>query len=273
MSPAVIHPRLERPAQVYYKFLMVAGNENCFRAGRMPLKTCSESRTWSGKSASESERSLNALTCIGLIGLVEWMMHRLSKRPAWSSRTFGLNCRAVLVPGEQNEAQALASNKRRLAYIPSWNQLLLEAKKEYVAAQENTISVVVSDSNNDWRHLANRPERPLTSIILDPGVKDEPIADAKEFLQSRSWYAARGIPFRRGYLLYGAPLAGELDVDIYVISLSRSGLDDTGLTELVSSLPERCIALMEDVDAALAQSFSGRGQRKQGSRRRHGWTR
>jgi hypothetical protein len=33
------------------------------------------------------------------------------------TRTFGLNCRAVLVLGEQNDAQALASNKRRLAYI------------------------------------------------------------------------------------------------------------------------------------------------------------
>ncbi|KAM6497221.1 P-loop containing nucleoside triphosphate hydrolase protein [Amanita muscaria] len=247
------------------------------------------------------------------------MMHWLSKHPAWSearnltitTRTFGLNCRAVLVPGEQNDVQELASNKRRLAYIPSvsmstvmwykhhWmrttrleveaqsyyrrreeqlqirilsrshdilNQLLLEAKKEYVAAKEDTISVFVSDSSNDWRHLANRPKRPLASIILDPGVKDELIADAKEFLQSRSWYAARGIPFRRGYLLYGAPgsgktslihtLAGELDLDIYVISLSRSGLDDTSLTELVSSLPERCIALMEDVDAALTQSIT-----------------
>ncbi|EDR13967.1 uncharacterized protein LACBIDRAFT_244188, partial [Laccaria bicolor S238N-H82] len=84
--------------------------------------------------------------------------------------------------------------------------------------------------------------------------------------ESKSWYSARGIPFRRGYLLYGAPgsgktsiihsLAGELGLDVYVISLSRSGLDDTALSELISDLPEKCIALMEDIDAAFSQTMN-----------------
>ena len=45
-------------------------------------------------------------------------------------------------------------------------------------------------------------------------------------------------------------LAGELGLDVYIISLSRAGLDDTSLSALISELPERCIALMEDIDAA-----------------------
>lgn len=45
-------------------------------------------------------------------------------------------------------------------------------------------------------------------------------------------------------------LASELGLDVYVISLSRTGLDDSALQELISDLPERCIALMEDIDAA-----------------------
>lgn len=45
-------------------------------------------------------------------------------------------------------------------------------------------------------------------------------------------------------------LAGELGLDVYVVSLSRMGLDDTSLGSLISELPERCIALMEDIDAA-----------------------
>lgn len=45
-------------------------------------------------------------------------------------------------------------------------------------------------------------------------------------------------------------LAGELGLDVYIISLSRAGLDDTSLSALISDLPERCIALMEDIDAA-----------------------
>ncbi|KAH9479347.1 putative mitochondrial chaperone BCS1-A [Psilocybe cubensis] len=145
------------------------------------------------------------------------------------------------------------------------NELLIEAKKTYQEAQQNTISIYSSDCNNNWNHIASRPKRPLTSIVLDPGVKDLLIDDARDFMASKSWYSARGIPFRRGYLLYGAPgsgktsiihsLAGELGLDVYIISLSRSLLDDTALSDLISNLPEKCIALMEDIDAAFNQTL------------------
>ena len=39
-------------------------------------------------------------------------------------------------------------------------------------------------------------------------------------------------------------------MDGYIISLSRTGLDDDGLRELFSEFPERCVALMEDIDVA-----------------------
>lgn len=146
------------------------------------------------------------------------------------------------------------------------NTLLQDAKKAYQDAQGSTITVYVSDSTNCWRELATRHKRPLNSIILDPGIQELVVEDAQDFLASKTWYAERGIPFRRGYLLYGAPgsgktslihsIAGELELNVYIISLSRSGLDDTGLSELISDLPERCIALMEDIDAALHNSLS-----------------
>jgi chaperone BCS1 len=41
----------------------------------------------------------------------------------------------------------------------------------------------------------------MRSIVLDPGVKDLLIDDARDFLESKNWYLERGIPFRRGYLL------------------------------------------------------------------------
>jgi len=41
-----------------------------------------------------------------------------------------------------------------------------------------------------------------------------------------------------------------------MISLSRVGLDDTTLQELISFLPERCIALMEDIDAAFRHDIN-----------------
>jgi chaperone BCS1 len=66
--------------------------------------------------------------------------------------------------------------------------------------------------------------------------------------------------------LYGAPgsgktsiihsLAGELGLDIYIISLSKKGLDDSTLNALISSLPEQCIAIMEDIDAAFTHGLT-----------------
>ncbi|KAF9006168.1 P-loop containing nucleoside triphosphate hydrolase protein [Cyathus striatus] len=251
----------------------------------------------------------------------DWMMVWLSKQPSWaeardvqiSTRSFGLNGSAVVVPGEEEDPNSAMNGvgSRKIAYLPSvsstyslwykhrwmrvtrtitqntgyygrseeglhicilsWdhnilNKLLLEAKKEYMAAQENTISIYVSDTSNNWRHVATRPKRSLRSIVLDPGVKDILMDDARDFLESKRWYAARGIPFRRGYLLYGAPgsgktsiihsMAGELGLDVYVISLSRAGLDDTSLSEIIADLPERCIALMEDIDAAFTRTLN-----------------
>ncbi|KAJ7117851.1 P-loop containing nucleoside triphosphate hydrolase protein [Mycena epipterygia] len=248
----------------------------------------------------------------------DWMMVWLSKQPSWaqareveiSTRSFGLNTSAVMIPGEEDENNLSLLASRKLAYLPSaslsysmWyhrrymtvtrvqaqtgyygqkeetlqisiftrshrvlNELLLEAKKDYMAAEEHAISIYVSDSNNSWRHVASRPKRNINSIILDPGVSELLVDDARDFLESKAWYAARGIPFRRGYLLYGAPgsgktsiissIAGELGLDVYIVSLSRVGLDDSALSELISNLPEKCIALMEDIDAAFTQNLN-----------------
>ncbi|KAF8880502.1 BCS1 N terminal-domain-containing protein [Infundibulicybe gibba] len=144
--------------------------------------------------------------------------------------------------------------------------LLREARRDFMASQQHSMCVYTSDVNNSWRHVACRAKRSMNSIVLDPGIKDLLLDDAKDFLRSKSWYSERGIPFRRGYLLYGAPgsgktsmihcMAGELGLDVYVVSLSRIGLDDTGLGELINELPERCIALMEDIDAAFTHSLN-----------------
>ncbi|KAJ7319082.1 P-loop containing nucleoside triphosphate hydrolase protein [Mycena albidolilacea] len=144
--------------------------------------------------------------------------------------------------------------------------LLQEARRDYLAAQEHKMCVYVSDTSNNWCHVACREKRSMNSIILDPGVKDILIDDAKDFLLSKEWYAERGIPHRRGYLLYGAPgsgktsfihaAAGEIGLDVYIISLSRIGLDDSALSELVNALPGRCVALMEDIDAAFTSGLN-----------------
>jgi chaperone BCS1 len=72
-------------------------------------------------------------------------------------------------------------------------------------------------------------------------------------------------PFHRGYLLDGIPgsgksslihaFAGELMLDIYVLSFSSSWINDLTLTTLMAHVPSRCIVLLEDLDAAFTRSI------------------
>ncbi|XP_015795581.1 mitochondrial chaperone BCS1-like [Tetranychus urticae] len=78
----------------------------------------------------------------------------------------------------------------------------------------------------------------------------------------------RGIPYRRGYLLYGPPgcgktsfitaLAGELQFSICCLNLSERGLTDDRLNYLMNVTPQQSIVLLEDIDAA----FVSREERK-----------
>ncbi|KZT10943.1 P-loop containing nucleoside triphosphate hydrolase protein [Laetiporus sulphureus 93-53] len=145
-------------------------------------------------------------------------------------------------------------------------QLVLQAKKEYEAEAVHRIQIYFADSHGSWRWTDSRHKRPMSSIVLNPGVKEMLLSDTKDFLKSEKWYADRGIPFRRGYLLYGVPgsgksslihaIAGELMLDIYVVSLSSSWINDSTLTTLMGHVPARCIVLLEDLDAAFTRSTS-----------------
>jgi mitochondrial chaperone BCS1 len=148
--------------------------------------------------------------------------------------------------------------------------LLQEAREFYMLKQEASISVykatIYSWGDISWKQVCRQPKRAMSSIVLEPGIKNLLLEDAREFLRSKDWYAARGIPFRRGYLLYGAPgsgktsiihcLAGELGLDVYIISLSKAQMDDNTLGDLIGELPDRCIALMEDIDAAFMHGLN-----------------
>ncbi|THH29281.1 hypothetical protein EUX98_g4901 [Antrodiella citrinella] len=146
-------------------------------------------------------------------------------------------------------------------------RLVLEAKRDYEKDAEHRVHIFMADTTYGcWRWNGARHKRPMSSIVLEPGVKDMILADCKDFLCSEDWYAERGIPFRRGYLLHGVPgsgktslihsLAGELGLDIYVVSLSSKGMSDNTLANLMGNVPSRCILLLEDLDAAFTRGIS-----------------
>ena len=97
------------------------------------------------------------------------------------------------------------------------------------------------------------------SLVLDKTLLRDIVDDAKTFIKSRQWYENMNIPFRRGYLFHGPPgcgktslchvLAGALELDICVLSLSNRFTNDNNLSKLLRDAPLRSLVILEDVDA------------------------
>lgn len=127
-----------------------------------------------------------------------------------------------------------------------------------------------------WTQVAQRPVRPMKTVVLDAKQKVQVLADINEYLHPATprWYANRGIPLRRGYLFHGPPgtgktslsfaLAGVFGLDIFVISLLEPTLTEEDLLALFNSLPRRCVVLLEDIDTAGLTRPKDEGGEEQG---------
>jgi ATPase family associated with various cellular activities (AAA) len=118
-----------------------------------------------------------------------------------------------------------------------------------------------------FRLLAHTPDqlgkaplhdgRALDNLIFPQRVKDL-IKEIELWRNNRQWYLAKGIPWKRGWLLYGPPGTGktalarafaeDLNMPIYVFNLAEMSNHDLiqAWTEMQVNVP--CIALIEDID-------------------------
>jgi chaperone BCS1 len=140
----------------------------------------------------------------------------------------------------------------------------LNACRDFAEQQrESYITVRASKQQyhrESWDVTILRPIRPLETVHFDENTKAELVADIKNYLDpnTRKFYTARGIPYRRGYLLHGTPgtgktslslaLAGHFGLELYLLHLP-SVREDGELERLFTALPPRCIVLLEDIDA------------------------
>ncbi|KAF2000590.1 P-loop containing nucleoside triphosphate hydrolase protein, partial [Amniculicola lignicola CBS 123094] len=125
--------------------------------------------------------------------------------------------------------------------------------------KEETIDVF-KWSGNEQSESVKRNKRLLSTIDLEADRLADVQRDAEIYFDpsSRRFYEANGTPYRRGFLLYGPPgcgktslsvaLASHVSVPLYIISLAD--IDDNELGKLFAKLPDRCVALLEDIDSA-----------------------
>lgn len=110
--------------------------------------------------------------------------------------------------------------------------------------------------NDGWDFVEGYAPRLLDSVILQPGEKEHLVQDIETFRKSKQRYERLGVPYHRGYLLYGAPgtgktslvsaLAANFGLSIYSINLAD--FNDRTLMNAVNQVTRNSVLLFEDID-------------------------
>jgi chaperone BCS1 len=141
---------------------------------------------------------------------------------------------------------------------------ILEEARAMILQEQEGKTVVYTGWGQEWKSFGEpRTRRPLRTVLLQEGQLERIRDDVKNFINNEKWYKERGIPYRRGYLLYGSPgsgktsfimaLAGELEYDICILNLNDESLTDDRLAFLLSVAPRQTFIILEDIDAMFVQ--------------------
>ncbi|KAK5626204.1 hypothetical protein RRF57_001919 [Xylaria bambusicola] len=200
----------------------------------------------------------------------------LSYTPSFGSHYFWYRGRLLLfrrLPNREQNSFMHVSEREEISIScfgrNPWilKELLLEAREKYLLKDEHKTQIYrgttkAMSSEPSWQRCMSRASRPFSTVILNEERKKELIDDVTDYLNpmTQRWYANRGIPYRRGYLLHGPPgtgksslslaLAGFFKLRIYIVSLSSVNATEENLGNLFAELPRRCVVLLEDIDSA-----------------------
>jgi SpoVK/Ycf46/Vps4 family AAA+-type ATPase len=123
-----------------------------------------------------------------------------------------------------------------------------------------------------WNLLFKSPKRPLETLYLKEGQKEQLLGDIEDFYNpdTRGDYLSHGIPYKSVFMLYGPPgtgktstintIASHFDCDVYVIPISKE-LTDYGLIDAIAYLEEKedkkRIIVIEDIDSIFTNRKKG----------------
>ncbi|KAF4774531.1 mitochondrial chaperone bcs1 [Colletotrichum scovillei] len=172
-----------------------------------------------------------------------------------SSQDFAKDARSSLVSVDGRRGRAMyypdynTTTKKPLRFTPWRKQLYFcgssqilrdlmgECRLKYLKISQDKTSIF-EHYNNSWKRTMTQEIRLIKTVIIK-----------EEF--------NRGLLYRRGYLLYGRPgtgkssfsmsIAGYFGLDIYIVNLAD--INNIQLSALFTDLPQRCVVLLEDVDA------------------------
>ncbi|ORY71333.1 P-loop containing nucleoside triphosphate hydrolase protein [Pseudomassariella vexata] len=156
---------------------------------------------------------------------------------------------------------------------------LMTTCREFADRQTQFFVIVYSRDRYgmSWKPKSRKPIRLLETVHFDEQVKQELLADIKNYLDPKTQrrYQTRSMPYRRGYLFYGPPgtgksslstaLAGEFGLDLYEVNIP-SIASDADLEQMFLEVPPQCIVLLEDIDAVWVERETEKSEQN-GNRR------
>lgn len=175
----------------------------------------------------------------------------------------------------QATARALVEEARDLSYVE----------------KEAETDIYVYASYDGFRKVDSCSPRPLSSVFLPQGQVEDLVKKIRTFLDGKTWYQSRGIPWRLGFLFHGLPgsgktsliraLTGHFKMDLYLLNLANIG-DDNRFAHALASIPPRSAILLEELDTTFDKrkrsadakggiTFAGVVNALDGAASREGW--
>lgn len=113
---------------------------------------------------------------------------------------------------------------------------------------------------NDWTRACDVLKRPLSTVVIDPAIKGELLANMERWMASREWYEQRGLPYKLTCILRGLPgtgktslikaLAGHFGMDVCLLNLAS--MTDATFESALSEAPRKSFVVIEDFDSTSA---------------------
>ncbi|KAN0042386.1 hypothetical protein ACTFIV_004950 [Dictyostelium citrinum] len=141
---------------------------------------------------------------------------------------------------------------------------ILETAVEYSVTlnKDKTKIYSLDQSSTFWECIACQNKRLVDSVFLDENVSEKVVNDLSNFIHGKKWYIDTGVPYRRGYLLYGPPgsgktsfilsMAGNFGKSISIMNMSK-GIHDGNIHSIIQKCNKDTILVLEDIDAVFVK--------------------
>jgi chaperone BCS1 len=140
-----------------------------------------------------------------------------------------------------------------------FEELFNEIQATSVQDNSGRLNIYTCTDYGVWALAKKGNLRAMESVFVQNDLANTLLNDVTKFLNTRHYYASKGVPYRRGYLLYGPPgcgksstiaaIASQLNLSIYFLTLTSRDMSDEQLNSLLRDIPSRAIVLIEDIDS------------------------